>query len=88
VKNLEFVLNEKLTATDHFRKVCQRVYWILCSLGSHAAHTPFQVRRRLVLSLILPQVNRGNIVFTGADSASQRGSLQGLYALYTNEQTA
>jgi hypothetical protein len=27
-------------------------------------------------------------VFTGADSASQRGSLQGLYALYTNEQTA
>jgi hypothetical protein len=38
----------------------------------HAAHTPFVVRRRLVLSLILPNVNYGNIVFTGADSASQR----------------
>jgi hypothetical protein len=31
VKNLGFVLNERLTATDHFRKVCQKVYWILCS---------------------------------------------------------
>jgi hypothetical protein len=30
------------------------------------------VRRRLVLSLILPHVNYGNIVFTGADSKSQR----------------
>jgi hypothetical protein len=30
------------------------------------------VIRRLVLSLILPHVNYGNIVFTGANSASQR----------------
>jgi hypothetical protein len=52
--------------------VCQRIYWIIRSLGPHAAHTPFEVRRRLVLSLILPHVNYGNIVFTGADSASQR----------------
>jgi hypothetical protein len=26
VRNLEFVLNERLTAMDHFRKVCQRNY--------------------------------------------------------------
>jgi hypothetical protein len=37
-----------------------------------AAYTPFEVRKRLVLSLILPHVNYGNFVFTGADSASQR----------------
>jgi hypothetical protein len=49
-----------------------RIYWILRSLRPHAAHTSFEVRRRLVLSLILPHVNYGNIVFTGADSASQR----------------
>jgi hypothetical protein len=41
-------------------------------LRPHAAHTPFEVRKRLVLSLIFPHVNYGNIVFTGADSASQR----------------
>jgi hypothetical protein len=72
VRNLGFVLNERLTGTDHFRKVFQKIYWILRSLGPHAAHTSFEVRRRLVLSLILPHVNYGNIVFTGADSASQR----------------
>jgi hypothetical protein len=39
VNNLGFVLNERLTAaTDHFKKVCQRVYWILRSLKPHASH--------------------------------------------------
>jgi hypothetical protein len=59
-------------ATDHFRKVCQRIYWILRFSRPHAAQTPFEVRSRFVLSLILPHVKYGNIVFTGADSASQR----------------
>jgi hypothetical protein len=72
VKNLGFVLNERLTATDHFRKVCQRIYWILHFLRLHVAHTPFEVRKTLVLSLILPQVTYGKIVFTGYDSQSQR----------------
>jgi hypothetical protein len=62
VGSFGFVLNEKLAATDHFRKVC--------SLRLHSAHIPFKVRRRLVLSLILPPANYGIILFTGADSAS------------------
>jgi hypothetical protein len=70
VRNLGFVLNERLTAMDHFRQVCQSIYWILRLLRPHAGHTPFG--RRRVLSLILPNVNYGNIMFTGADSASQR----------------
>jgi hypothetical protein len=53
VNNLGFILNEKLTATDHFNKVCQKVYWILRSLKLHASNTPFEVRRRLVVSLII-----------------------------------
>jgi hypothetical protein len=48
----------------------QRILWILRSLRPHPAHTPFEVRRRLDWSLILPYVNYGIIVFTGADSAS------------------
>jgi hypothetical protein len=93
VRNLGFVLNERLTATDHCKKVCQRIYWILRSLRPHAPHTPFEVRKRLFLSLILPHVNYGNIVVTGADSASQRriarDCFQGLmFALHTYEETA
>jgi hypothetical protein len=34
VNNPGFVLNERLTATDHFKKVCQKVCWILRSLKS------------------------------------------------------
>jgi hypothetical protein len=87
VRNLGFVLNGRLTATDHFRKVCQRIYWILRSLRPHA-HTPFEVSKRHLLSLILPHVNYGNIVFTGADFAEETGgSIQGLFALYTYEET-
>jgi hypothetical protein len=26
-------MNARLTATDHFRKVCQKIYSILCSVG-------------------------------------------------------
>jgi hypothetical protein len=51
VRNLGFVLNERLTAMDHFRKVCQRIFCILRCLRPHPAHTPFEVRRRLVFCL-------------------------------------
>jgi hypothetical protein len=31
VRNLGFVLNERLTATDHFRnKVCHKIYYGFC----------------------------------------------------------
>jgi hypothetical protein len=55
VNNLDFVLNERLTATDHFKKECHRVYWILHSLRPHASQTPFEVRG-LVVSLIMPYI--------------------------------
>jgi hypothetical protein len=71
VNNLGFVLDERLTATDYFKKVCQKVYWILRSLRSHALHTPFAVRTRLVVSLIMPHIEYGGIVNAGADAASQ-----------------
>jgi hypothetical protein len=57
---------------DNLRKLCQRVYWVLHSLRPDAAYNPFEVRRRRVLSLILPHGSFGNIVFTGSDSASQK----------------
>jgi hypothetical protein len=69
INNLGFVLNERLTATAHFKKVCQKVFWILRSLRPHASH---EVRRRLVVSLIMPHIGYGGIVYAGADAASQR----------------
>jgi hypothetical protein len=68
VNNLGFVLNERLTVTDRFKKVCQKVYWILHSLRQ----TPFEVRRRLVVSLYMPHIGYGGIVYAGADAASQQ----------------
>jgi hypothetical protein len=72
VKSLGFVLNEGLTATDHFKKVCQKVYLILRCLKPHASHTPFEVRRRLVVSFIMPHIGYEGIVYAVADVASQR----------------
>jgi hypothetical protein len=68
--NIGFVLNERLTMT--VQEGCQKVYWILRSLKPHASHTPFENRRRLMVSLIMPLIGYGGIVFTGADAASQR----------------
>jgi hypothetical protein len=62
VNNLGFVLNERLTMADHFKKLCQKVYWI-------ASHTPL---RRCDVSLIIPHIGYGGIVYAGVDAASQR----------------
>jgi hypothetical protein len=62
VNNLGFILNERLTATDHFNKLWQKVYKILRSLRPHASHTPFEVRRMLIVSLIMPHIGYGGIV--------------------------
>jgi hypothetical protein len=63
--NLGFVLNERLTTTDHL-KVCQRLYWFLRFLRPHESHTPFEVMRRLVVSFIMPHYV--GIVYVGADA--------------------
>jgi hypothetical protein len=42
------------------------------SLKPHSSHRPFKVRKRLVVSLIMPHIGFGGIVYAGADAASQR----------------
>jgi hypothetical protein len=60
VNSLGFVLNERLTATDHFKKEWrQKVNWILRSLRPHASHTPLEVRSRMTVSLIMPHIGMG-----------------------------
>jgi hypothetical protein len=71
VRNLGFVLNRNLTPVDHYKAVCQRIYSVLRSVKPHARYTPFRVRKKLIVSLIMPH-NYGNVVFSTVDSASQR----------------
>jgi hypothetical protein len=78
VNNLGFVMNQRLTATAHFKKVCQKVYWILRYLRPYASHTPFEVRMRLLVSLIMPHIGCEGIVYAGADAATQRRYIHSL----------
>jgi hypothetical protein len=72
VRNLGFVLNRNLTPVDHYKAVCQRLYFVLRSVKPYARYTPFGVRK-LVVSLIMPHINEAcNVVFSTVDSASQR----------------
>jgi hypothetical protein len=71
-RNLGFVRNRNLTPMDHYKAVCQRIYFVLRSVKPHARYTPFGVRKKLVVSLEMPHINYGNVVFSTVDSASQR----------------
>jgi hypothetical protein len=67
VRNLGFVLNRNLTPVDHSHKI----YSVLRSVKPHPRYTYFEVRKKLVVSLIMPHINYGNVVFSTVDSASQ-----------------
>jgi hypothetical protein len=70
--NLGLVLNRILTPVDHYKAVCQRIYSVLRSVKPQARYTPFRVRKKLVVSLVMPHINYGNVLFSTVDSASQR----------------
>jgi hypothetical protein len=63
-----------LKSTNHFKRVSQKIYWILHCLRPHASHTPFEVRRKLVaVSILMPHIGYGGIVYAGVvDTVSQR----------------
>jgi hypothetical protein len=58
VRNLGFVLNRNLTPVDHYKAVCQRIYSVLRSVKPHARYTPFGVSKKLVVSLVIPHINK------------------------------
>jgi hypothetical protein len=61
-----------MTPVDHYKAVCQRIYSVLRSDKPHGRYTPFEVRKKVVVSLVMPHINYGNVVFSPVDSASQR----------------
>jgi hypothetical protein len=71
ILNLEFTLNESLSAADYVVKVSQKVYWTLRLLRHHASRTHFEVRRRLILSLIMPHIGYDSVVYCTPDAESK-----------------
>jgi hypothetical protein len=61
-RNLGFVLNRNLTPVNLYKMVCQRIYSVLRCVKPHARYTLFGVRKKLVVSPIMPHINYGNVV--------------------------
>ena len=70
VSNLGFVLNSTLTPCDHVNNVVKRIYYTLRTLRLSASYTPFEVRKRLALQLIMPIISYAETVYCKLDSAS------------------
>jgi hypothetical protein len=54
------------------------------SVKPHAKYTPFGVKKKLVVLLIMPHINYGNVVFSTVDFASQSTSLEACVSLATH----
>jgi hypothetical protein len=50
------------------------------SVKPHAKYTPFGVKKKLVVLLIMPHINYGNVVFSTVDFASQSTSLEACFS--------
>jgi hypothetical protein len=64
VRNLGFFLNRNLAPVDHYKAVCQKIRSVLRYVKPHARYTPFGVRKKVIVSLIMPHINYGNVVFS------------------------
>lgn len=71
-KNLGIVFNERLTWDDHVSSICRRVFYALSSLNCTNALIPLQLRRKLVISLIVPVFTYGDVIFSCNDAACNR----------------
>lgn len=72
VKNLGIILNSLFTWDDHVAYVCSKVYGMLRKLYSVSEFIPRKLRRKLVVSLILPYFLYGDIVFMECSAICKR----------------
>jgi hypothetical protein len=75
VRNLGFGLNRNVTPVDHYKAFCQRIHSVLRSVKPQARYTPFGVRKKLVVSLVMPHINNGNVAFSQLLTLHHRGDL-------------
>lgn len=69
-RNLGFLINSKLSCTDHINNVVSKVYAILRVLRMSSDFTPLEVRKKMALQLIMPIISYAATVYCKPDSVS------------------
>lgn len=69
-KNLGFYINSTLTCNDHVKALVCKVYCILRMLRNTGNYTPVNIKRNLVMQLIVPHFTYFCLVFSKLDSVS------------------
>lgn len=71
VRNLGIIMNERLNWDSHVESICGKVYAALRTLRTAKHYLPFFLRRKLVISLVIPHFLYGDIIFSNCSGASQ-----------------
>lgn len=67
-KNLGIMFNENFDWETHINGICSKVFFALASLSSVSSYIPLPLRRRLVISLIVPLLTYGDSIFSYANA--------------------
>lgn len=70
VKYLGFFINSTFSCTDHINNVVRNVYLVLRNLRMSSNCTPTEVKRKLVIQLIIPLISYSAEVYSKLDSHS------------------
>lgn len=70
ITNLGFVINSNLTCVDHINMVMGKVYCALRSLRHSSWFTPINVRRKLAIQLLIPNLTYSALIYNRLDSQS------------------
>lgn len=69
VRNLGVIMNEKLSWDSHIVSICGKVYGALRMLRTAKHYLPLFLRRKLVISLVIPHFLYGDIIFSNCSGA-------------------
>ena len=70
IKYLGFWINPTLSCIDHINRVVRNIYLLLRNLRISFNFTPMEVKRKLIVQLILPLINYFAEVYSKLDSLS------------------
>ena len=68
-RNLGIIFNENLSWDTHINNICSKVYFALSRLKNANAIFNIELRRKLVLALIIPIMTYGDVIFSNALAA-------------------
>lgn len=71
VRNLGIIMNERLDWDSHIESICGKVYGALRTLRTAKHYLPLFLRRKLVISLVIPHFLYGDIIFSNCSGAAR-----------------